>query len=399
MKYALILPDGCADEPIEELDGQTPLEAARVPHMDSIAQTGRVGMVQTVPAGFAPGSDVATLSVVGYDPAKYYTGRAPLEAVAQRISLAPGELVFRCNLVTIVEDVMEDFAAGHISQPEAEKLIADLQQAMGDDKVAFHAGVGYRHLMTLKDAAWMRVQCTPPHDLTGRPISEGLPTGKGADLVCDLMKRSQTVLADHEVNAVRRDLGESPATSIWLWGQGTMPRLPAFKQRFGVTAAAITAVDLIRGIALSVGWKLMPVEGATGYLDTNYQGKGEAAVQALDDFDMVVVHVEAPDEAGHNGNADAKVKALEEIDEYVVGPLLDKLATFDDWRVLCLPDHPTPVRLKTHTADPVPFCMAGTGVIPNQATCFTETVGRNSRQNVDPGHELMEYFLKSGLES
>jgi len=399
MKYALILPDGCADEPLAELDGHTPLEAARTPHMRTIAQRGRVGFVRTVPEGFPPGSDVATLSVVGYDPVRCYTGRAPLEAVAQRIVLEPGELVFRCNLVTLVDDVMEDFAAGHISQAEADKLIADLETALGDARIRFHPGVGYRHLMTIKDAEGMRVTCTPPHDLTGRPVTGHLPTGKGADVLIELMRRSQEILANHEVNAVRRDLGESPATSIWLWGQGTMPRLEPFRKRFGVRGAAITAVDLIRGISLSVGWKLIEVEGATGYIDTNYAGKGAAAVAALDAYDLVVVHVEAPDEAGHNGDAEAKVKALEAIDEHIVGPILDKLAGFERWRVLCLPDHPTPVRLKTHTADPVPFCMAGTGVICDQATAFTEQTGRDSHLLIDPGHELMEYFLKSGLEA
>jgi len=399
MKYALIVPDGCADEPIPALDGQTPLAAARIPHMHSIVTAGRVGSVRTIPKGYPPGSDVATLSVVGYSPEKYYTGRAPLEAVAQRISLGPGELVFRCNLVTIVDGRMEDFAAGHISQAEAEKLIADLQERLGDERVSFHAGVSYRHLVTIKDADWMRVKCTPPHDITGKPVAGHLPTGKGSDVVRDLMQRSQPVLADHEVNQIRRDLGENPATSIWLWGQGTMPRLPSFYKRFGIHGAAITAVDLIRGIASCVGWKLIEVEGATGYLDTNYSGKGAAAVAALDEVDFVAVHVEAPDEAGHNGDAAAKVQALEQIDEHVVGPLLEKLTSYDAWRVLCLPDHPTPVGVRTHTSQPVPFCMAGTGVAADRATRFTEAAGAESDLHIDPGHELMEYFLKVGRET
>jgi len=399
MKYALILPDGCADEPIPELDGHTPLEVARIPHMDSIVASGRIGSVQTIPKGFPPGSDVATLSVVGYSPEKYYTGRAPLEAVAQRISLAPGELVFRCNLVTIVDETMEDFAAGHISQAEAEKLIADLQEQLGDQRVCFHPGVSYRHLVTIKDTDWMKVDCTPPHDITGQSVASHLPVGKGNELIRDLMTRSQAVLADHEVNQVRRDLGESPATSIWLWGQGTMPQLPTFQKRFGISGVAITAVDLIRGIATCAGWKLIKVEGATGYLDTNYAGKGAAAVSALDEVDFVAVHVESPDEAGHNGDAAGKVKALEQIDEHIVGPLLEKLASFDEWRVLCLPDHPTPVTMKTHTADPVPFCMAGSGVVAGRATQFTEAAGAESDLHIDPGHELMEYFLKVGRET
>ena len=398
MKYALILPDGAADEPIPELDDRTTLEAARTPNMDWVATNGRVGTIRTVPEGFTPGSDVATLSVVGYDPDACYTGRAPLEAVAKRISLVPGELAFRCNLVTVVDGRMIDFSAGHISQPEAATLIADLQAELGDQRVRFHAGVGYRHLVTVKDAGHMKVKCTPPHDIPGEAIAGYLPTGKGSDEVRDLMTRSQTILETHEVNQVRRDLGENPATSIWLWGQGPTPKLGNFKDRFGVRGAVITAVDLIRGIAISVGWRLIEVEGATAYLDTNYRGKGQAAVAALDDVDLIVVHVEAPDEAGHNGDAAAKVEAIERIDEHVVGPLLEKLRGFDRWRVLCVPDHPTPVLKQTHTATPPPFCMAGTGVAPDQATAFDETQAEQGSLHIDPGHELMEYFLKAGLE-
>ena len=398
MKYALILPDGCADEPVPQLGGRTPLEAARIPHMDSIVARGRVGRVRTVPKGLTPGSDVATLSVIGYDPVAHYTGRAPLEAVARRITLSPDELVFRCNLVTVVDGKMEDFSAGHISQPEAEKLVADLQAKLGSERIVFHTGVSYRHLVTIKDADWMKVKCTPPHDIPGQPVSGHLPAGKGSEVLRELMERAGQVLAGHEVNQVRRDLGESPATAIWLWGQGAMPRLPSFRKRFGIQGAAITAVDLIRGLAISVGWKLIEVEGATGYLDTNYAGKGEAACKALDEVDLVAVHIEAPDEAGHNGDPVAKTKALERIDEHIVGPLLEKLEGFDEWRVLCLPDHPTPVRIKTHTADPVPFAMAGTGIVPDEATEFTEKAGAASDLHIDPGHELMEYFLKSRHE-
>jgi 2,3-bisphosphoglycerate-independent phosphoglycerate mutase len=399
MKYALILPDGAADEPMDELDGKTALAAARLPNMDWIAANGRSGTVRTVPEGYVPGSDVATLSVTGYDPAKYYCGRAPLEAVAQRISMGPDDIVFRCNLVTIVDGRMVDFSAGHITQPEAERLIADLHAALGSDEIQFHKGVSYRHLMVVKGGKWIKAQCTPPHDIPGESIDDYLPTGKGADLVRSLMERSQAVLENHEVNNIRRDLGENPATSIWLWGQGPAMRLPSFKERFGIRGAAITAVDLIRGIALSIGWKLIEVPGATGYVDTNYQGKGEHAVAALDDVDFVAVHVEAPDESGHNGDARAKVRALEQIDEHIVGPILDKLRSFPAWRIMVLPDHPTPVAKRTHTSTPPPFCMAGTGIIPDRTTCFTEAEAEENGQKVDPGHELMEYFLKSGREA
>ncbi|NLX15218.1 MAG: cofactor-independent phosphoglycerate mutase [Phycisphaerales bacterium] len=398
MKYALIVPDGAADDPLADYNGQTAFEAARIPHMDWIAARGRMGLIKTVPEGMTPGSDVATLSVVGYDPKIHYTGRAPLEAVAKKISLEQDELVFRCNLVTLGEDTMEDFSAGHISQPEAEKLIADLQRQLGDERIRFHVGVGYRHLITVKNAGDIKVECTPPHDIPGQPIAGHLPVGKGSDLVRSLMTRSREILENHEINQTRRDLGENPANSIWLWGQGSMPRLPNFRQRFGVRCAAITAVDLFRGIALSIGWRMIDVPGATGYIDTNYAGKGQAAVQALDEVDMVAVHIEAPDEMGHNGDAANKIKALERIDEHIVGPVLEKLQSFDEWRILCLPDHPTPVAKRTHVSDPVPFGMAGTRVIPDESERFTEEQGRQSDLHIDPGYELMEYFLKSGQE-
>ncbi len=398
MKYVVILPDGAADEPVDDLGGKTPLQAAKIPNIDWVAQTGRCGLVKTVPDGFIPGSDVATLSVVGYDANKYYTGRAPLEAVAKKISLEPEELVFRCNLVTIVDGRMEDFSAGHISQAEAERVVADLQGALGDARVKFHTGVSYRHLMTVKKAGDIKVQCTPPHDIPGQAISGYLPRGKGSDFVLDLMERSRPILEAHDVNQVRRDLGENPATSIWLWGQGPMPRLPSFKERYGLRGAAITAVDLIRGVALAVGWKLIEVPGATGYIDTDYAAKGRYAIDALDDVDIVAVHIEAPDEMGHNGDAANKVKALEQIDEHIVGPLLEKLRGLDAWRILVCPDHPTPVGKRTHTADPPPFCMAGTRVTPDRAAAFSEADAAETGQRVDPGHELMEYFLRSGLD-
>lgn len=398
MKYALILPDGAADEPIAELNGQTTLEAANLPNMDRVAASGRVGTVRTVPAGFTPGSDVATLSVIGYDVGKCYTGRAPLEAVARRISLEPDALVFRCNLVTIADGNMVDFSAGHISQPEAERLIGDLQAALGNERIRFYSGVSYRHLMTLRDADWMKIDATPPHDIPGEPVSSYLPTGKGSDVIRSIMEQAAEILENHEINQVRRELGENPATGIWLWGQGPMPRIEPFRSRFGLSGAGITGVDLFRGVAMSAGWRMIDVPGATGYLDTNYKGKGEAAVAALDEVDLVAVHIEAPDEAGHNGNPTEKIKALELIDEHIVGPLLEKLSRFEEWRVLVAPDHPTPCAKRTHTDTPPPFCMAGTNVLPDEATAFHETAAAESDLHIDPGYELMEYFLKSGMK-
>lgn len=396
MKFALILPDGAADEPVDELNGRTPLMAATKPHMDWIAMNGRQGTVRTVPEGYLPASDVATLSVVGYDPRKYYTGRAPIEAAARRLSVGANDIVYRCNLVTIVDGAMEDFTAGHIRQQEAERLITDLNAKLGTDRISFHVGVGYRHLMVLRDAIGTKVEATPPHDIPGQPASKYLPRGKGSDEIRVLMERSQDILASHDVNAVRRELGESPATSIWLWGQGPMPKLDRFRDRFGLRGAGIGAVDLFRGVAVCVGWTLIDVPGATGFIDTNYKGKGQAAVAALDEYDMVAVHVEAPDEAGHMGECGEKVKAIEQIDEHVVGPVLEKLKTFDEWRVLVAPDHPTPIRHRTHTPDPPPFCMAGTHVRGVQQAPYNEDEARQSDLHVDPGHELMEYFLKHG---
>jgi 2,3-bisphosphoglycerate-independent phosphoglycerate mutase len=399
MRYALILPDGAADEPIADLNNQTTLQAARLPNMDWIATNGRVGTVRTVPKGFTPGSDVATLSVIGYDVATCYTGRAPLEAVARRITLEPDALVFRCNLVTIADGRMIDFSAGHITQAEAEKLIAELQAKLGSERIRFYPGVSYRHLMTLRDADWMKIDATPPHDIPGESIASHLPRGKGNDVIREIMEKAAGLLETHEINQVRRDLGENPATAIWLWGQGPMPRIEPFKSKFGLTGVGITGVDLFRGVAMSAGWRMVDVPGATGYLDTNYKGKGEAAVAALDEVDLVAVHIEAPDEAGHNGDACQKVKALERIDEFIVGPVLEKLRQFDEWRILVVPDHPTPCAKKTHTDTPPPFAMAGSGIVADRATEFSEAAAEESDLKIDPGHELMEFFLKSGKKT
>ncbi len=394
MKYAIIIPDGAADGPIGELGDRTPLQAARTPHMDRIAIEGKIGTVRTVPAGLSPGSDVAILSLMGYDPRAHYTGRAPLEAAAQGLTIAPDEWVLRCNLVTIVEGVMEDYSAGHISTEEARQLIEQVQQQLGSDQARFYTGVGYRHLLTLPGP--LDVQTTPPHDILGQPVARHLPSGPGSDRLIRLMQASQDLLAEHEINAVRRDLGENLATSIWLWGQGQMPTLEPFEGRFGLRAAVITAVDLVRGIATLVGMDRIEVPGATGYIDTNYAGKGQAAIEALKTHDLVVVHVEAPDECGHNAQARLKTQSLEDIDRHIVGPILEHLeSTGDDWRILVSPDHPTPCSLRTHTAEPVPFAVAGKGVRAVLRTPFTEAAATDSDLHVEFGHELMEYFLHS----
>lgn len=395
MKYAIILPDGAADEPLEVLGGRTPLEAADTPFMDAIVERGRVGALRTVPEGYTPGSDVATMSLLGYDVEKYYSGRAPIEAVARNIQTAPDDVVFRCNLINITDGLMTDFTAGHIHTPEAEQIIGSLNDGLKDLGVVFHPGVSYRHLMVSGDPSGMDVSCMPPHDIPGEPVESYLPQGKGAKKIREIMERGSRIAAEHEVNQVRRDLGELPATGIWLWGQGRVPIMPRFRHRFGVRGTVIAAVDLIRGLGKLLGWPLIDVPGATGYLDTDYAAKGRAAVKALDEYDLVVVHIEAPDEAGHMGDAAAKVEALERVDEAIVGPVLEKLQSFGQWRILVAPDHPTPVAKKTHTGSPVPFAMAGSSVPRNVgATRFSEAAAAASDLRIEKGHELMEYFLR-----
>jgi len=395
VKFVLVIPDGAADRPTDLLNGRTPLEVARLPHMNRVASEGRLGTVQTVPSGMDPGSDVAILSLLGYDPAHGYTGRAPLEAVARGLDLGPDDWVFRCNLVTVAEEEMVDYSAGHITSPEAELLVRALQERLGSDSLRFHAGVGYRHLMVVRGEGF-RVRTTAPHDILGRPVRRHLPRGRGAPRLKELMLASREVLADHPVNQVRRDLGENPATQVWFWGQGQKPSLASFASRWGLKGAAITAVDLVRGIARLIGWDVIEVEGATAYYDTNYAGKGCAAVDALRTHDIVVVHVEAPDEAGHNGDAREKVRALEAVDREIVGPVLAALESGPEpWRLLVSPDHETPLDLRTHERQPVPFALMGDGLAgarPGRA--FTEADARRGGLHVPVGHELMEYFLK-----
>ena len=321
-KYAIILPDGAADEPVAALGDRTPLEAAEIPHMHSIAEAGRIGTVRTVPKGFTPGSDVATMSLFGYDPRKHYTGRAPIEAVARNIRLKPEDVVFRCNFVNITGGEMTDFTAGHIRTAEAQSIVNDLNASLGADDLRFHAGVSYRNLLVLRDAQTLETACMPPHDIPGEAVADYLPKGKGSERIRQIMEQAESIVAKHDVNQVRKDLGELPANAIWLWGQGLVPIMRRFRQQFGVRGAAIAAVDLIRGLAKLLGWTLIDVAGATGYLDTDYAAKGRAAVAALDEYDLVTVHIEAPDEAGHMGDAAAKVTALERIDELVVEPIL-----------------------------------------------------------------------------
>jgi 2,3-bisphosphoglycerate-independent phosphoglycerate mutase len=393
-KYAIIVPDGAADEPLEELGGKTILEAAETPNMDKLSMQGRLGLVRTVPPKMEPGSDVAQMSLLGYDPLEFYTGRAPIEAVARNINLSPNDWVFRCNLVTICDGKMEDHSAGHISTEEGSKLINDLNEQLSEEGFCFYPGVSYRHLLVFKDADF-DVKTYPPHDFIGTPVDKILPRGKGAKILIDLIGRSQELFINHDINKVKKDLGENQVSSIWLWGQGKKARMESFERRFGLKGAAITAVDLVRGISMLIGFDLINVPGATGFVDTNYKGKASAAIEALDKYDIVFIHIEAPDEASHNGNIEMKIKAIEQIDKHIVGPVLEALQVYEKWRMLVLPDHPTPVLKRSHSGGPVPFAMAGTGVKTVFAAAFSEINAEKSGIKIENGFELMEYFLKS----
>jgi len=332
--------------------------------MDWVATHGRLGRAVNVPDGFTPGTDVATLSVFGYDPKVYYTGRAPIEAAARGLTARSGELIYRCNFVTILDGLMKDFTANHIDQAEADRLIADLNEAFAGGPCRFYSGVSYRNLMIAGGIGGDDLRCQPPHDIPDRRVADYWPRGTGANRLRTIMDRAAEMLADHEVNRVRRTKGRPPVTNIWLWGQGKPTRLEPFASRCGLHGAVITGVDIIRGLAVLMGMKLIEVPGATGYIDTNYAGKGAAAVRALDEFDLVVVHVEAADEAGHLGDAVEKVKAIERIDELIVGPLRTAVRRYDDWRILIAPDHPTPCTTKAHDATPPPYCYAGSNIAP-----------------------------------
>ncbi len=393
-KYVIIVPDGAADEKLEQFGNKTALEAAEIPNMDIISMEGRLGLVQTVPANMEAGSDVAQMSLLGYDPAKYYSGRAPIEAAAMNIELSPSDWVFRCNMVTFADGQMADHSAGHISTKEGGRLIKDLNELFGSESIHFYEGVSYRHLLVFNGADF-DVHTYPPHDYIGTKVEKILPRGKGSDVLINLMAKSQQLFAEHEINKVRRDLNENQVSSIWLWGQGRKTVMDSFRERFGLKGASITAVDLVRGLSKLIGFELINVPGATGFTDTNYAGKGAAAIEALEKYDIVFVHIEAPDEASHSGNALLKKKAIEQIDKHIVGPVYQAMRKYENWRILVAPDHPTPVKSCAHSADAVPFAMAGTGVKGILNLPFSEANAVESGIRIDKGFELMEYFLKS----
>ena len=407
MKYAIIIPDGCADWPVDKLSGRTPMQAARTPNFDALAQTGIVGRSNNVPEGFPPGSDVATLGLLGYDPAMYYTGRAPLEAAAQGIDLGPEDWAVRCNLVTIEHEMMKSFTAGHVSSVEAAALLETLNEKIaGPISMRFYPGVSYRNLLVVQDHKVFSsaTQTFPPHDYTDKDILQALPRGCGGDFLLRLMDESREIFTDHPVNRRRIDEGKLPVTQVWLWGLGMKPRLPFFADRYAsilgnrsFRGAMITAVDLLRGIASNIGWNIVDVPGITGYVDTDYAAKGRYAAEALRDHDIVCVHIEATDESGHEGNVEKKVTAMEDIDEKIVPPILDALKSHGDWRLFVSPDHPTPVEIKTHTSDYVPWLLAGSDIATNSASTesYDEESARNSPWRFDDGWRMLEHFLDS----
>jgi 2,3-bisphosphoglycerate-independent phosphoglycerate mutase len=405
MKYVIVIPDGCADEPIEALGGKTPLQVAQLPAMDGLAKRGRLAVSNNTPAHLPAGSEVANLCLLGYDPDVYFTGRAPLEAAAQGITLGPDDWAVRCNLVTIEDQIMVDFTADHISTEEAAELLEAAQkELLGDTgvdaRLEFVPGVSYRNLLIYRGqpgAAPLfsrETRTRAPHDLTDLSVSDDFPRGPGSDLLVRLMNASAELFASHTVNQARVAAGKRAATNVWLWGLGGAPNLPSFEQRFGIRGAMITAVDLLRGIAALVGWPRIEVEGATGYLDTNYAGKGQAAIDALQEYDIVCVHIEAPDEASHEGRHEAKIEALQQIDQHIVAPLVESLAEHGDHRILVTPDHPTPCSTKKHSHGMVPLVMAGTGIEADAQTTYDEAAAEASGLRFEKGWDLMDAFIK-----
>lgn len=393
MKYIMLIPDGMADLPMDELGGETPMQAARTPNFDALAEVSLVGSVLTVPPGMYPGSDVANMDLLGYDPRRYYTGRGPIEALAMGVPMDAGDVAYRCSLVSSDGTTLLDNAAGHITTEEARPLIERLNQKLGTDKRRFFPGVQYRHIMAEKGGS-VDLQTIPPHDFVGQPLAGHWPEGTGAERLKQLMYDSLELLDDHPVNVKRREAGKNPANMIWLWGQGFAPRLPNFLATFGKVGAVISAVDVVRGLGRATGLKIIDVPGATGYIDTDYTAKANYALTALDALDFVYIHVESPDESGHEGNLDHKMQAIEDIDKKLLGPLRDGMAKRDNYRLLIVPDHKTPIALRTHEAGPVPFLLFDSQK-PHTASHFPfdERAVVEAKTQIDDGTRLIHLLF------
>lgn len=397
MKFLVLVCDGMGDYPVAQLGGKTPLEIAKTPAMDALAQGGRVGLARTIPDGFTPASDVGNLAILGYDPHQYYCGRGPLEAANMGVELAPGDVAFRCNLVTADGDTLVDYSAGHISSAEADTLIKAVNAALGNGRVRFYPGIQYRHLMVVRDPsltdALTKTKCSPPHDIMGWKISEHVPQGPAAGFLNELMERAKPVLARHEINQVRIDLKENPGNLVWFWGQGQRLVLPTFEERFGLTGSVISAVDLIKGIGRLIHLEVLKGSGWTGYYDTNYVGKADAALKSLKEHDFVFLHVEAADEAGHNGHLREKVAAIENFDKLIVAPLVEAFKRSKNYRILIIPDHLTSVEKRTHVPDPVPCLVYGKGIAPNGVTTFGESSAKAGGWFVEQAYDLLPTLL------
>jgi 2,3-bisphosphoglycerate-independent phosphoglycerate mutase len=402
VKYVLVIPDGMGDYPLKSLSGKTPLEAAQTPNMDFFAMHGIVGLSRNIPPGFIPGTDIGCMSVFGFDPAKFFTGRGPLEAAELGITLGSEDLAFRCNLVTTEGEILKDFSAGHISTTEAAVLLEFLDERLKDlhqGRARFYPGegTGYRNLMVYHDGKdrMREVSCTPPHDIMGKRYVDFLPKGEKAGFLTELMMKSKELLKDHPINQKRVREGKGQASMIWLWGQGVAPSFPSYRKKYGIGGAVITAVDLVKGIALHAGLDVIDVPGVTGYFDTNYVGKAEYALDALKDHDLAIVHVESTDEAGHMGDPKLKIKAIEDVDRHVLGTLRKGLEKFDTCKVMLLPDHYTCVETRTHSDAPVPFFIYSNKEIKKGPKKFCERTAKDSGNFVSEGYRLMDKFIKT----
>ena len=395
MKYCVLIIDGAAGLPLAGRGGKTCFELARTPNLDTLAKEGRVGLVRTVPPGMEPSSACACMSILGYDPTSHLVGRSAIEATSMGIPIQDGDVLFRCNLVAVEDGIMRDYSAGHITTAEAHSLVSTLQEKLGDSDLRFYPGVSYRNICRIRGRKdTLDAVCTPPHDIPGRPVEQYLPTGPGSDFLRDLMARSAEVLRDHPVNQERRARGETPATMTWLfWNSGSIPPLPSFREAYGLDAAMTSGVDLLRGLARMVGIDNLDIPGVTDGPDNDYAAQGAGALEALDDHDLVVIHVEASDEAGHAGSIDDKVAAIERTDSDVVS----RLAAWkgDALRILTMPDHPTPIEVRTHTPEPVPFVMWGPGFAACGASRLTEAEAKATGVFLEPGYRIMENFIRA----
>ncbi|KZX16994.1 2,3-bisphosphoglycerate-independent phosphoglycerate mutase [Methanobrevibacter cuticularis] len=402
MKYVVLIGDGMSDYPLDELGGKTPLQIANIPNIDRLTLTGRAGLLENVPRNLEPASDVANMSIFGYDPQKYYSGRGPLEAGSMGVKMLEDDVAFRCNLITEENGKIADFTAGHISSKEAAIIIEDLNKHFKEG--TFYPGISYRHLFMSNDKNLVNLRTTPPHDIVGEDIENytnweednclgSNNDNKGSIAIKNIMMESQKILKDHPINQERIAKEQNPANMIWLWGQGLKPKMPNFKDVYGLTGSVITGVDLLKGLGVFTGLNNIDVPGATGYFDTDYKAKGKYASNALENNDIIFIHVEAPDEAGHSGDINEKIRAIENIDKYILGQVLDNINSYDDYKIAILPDHPTPIDVRTHTRDAVPLAIYSTTDDADNAKYYDEFEVLNGSLGLDKGHNLINKLI------